>query len=62
METQTGATYIISLDSATGTMNWNGGFIIGEDIATGTFLPTYATVTDMGLDLKEFHVDKLVRI
>jgi hypothetical protein len=62
METQTGATYIVSLDSATGTMNWNGGFIIGEDIATGTFLPTYATVTDMGLDLKEFHVDKLVRI
>jgi hypothetical protein len=62
MEAQTGATYVTSLDAASGALTWYGGFVIGEDVATGTFLPTYAKVVDMGLDLKEFRVDKLARV
>jgi len=62
MEAQTGTTYVTSLDTASGALTWYGGFVIGEDVATGTFLPTYAKVVDMGLDLKDFRIDKLARV
>jgi uncharacterized protein (DUF1800 family) len=63
MQADTGATYITELHTtSTGTIVWNGGFVIGEDMDPSTFLPTNAKVTDMGLGLENFQVEKVIRV
>lgn len=58
IETGTGLTAVTSLVSSSGTITYNGGFILGESVPLNAFVPSYATITGSGA----FPLDRMQKL
>lgn len=59
--TQSGATYVRAL-TASGTLTWNGGFVLGETVDPTLFLSERAVALSGGTMLRSMSVAKIVKI
>lgn len=63
MRTGTGGdTFVSEVHSASGVIKWNGTFLLGEDMDATTFLSQKAKITDLGLHLSDFPIERIVRM
>lgn len=61
LSTQTGATHVRAL-TASGTLTWNGGFILGETVNPATFLSDKAMAMSGSTALRSMNVAKIVKV
>ncbi len=61
LTTQTGATNVVAL-TASGTLTWNGGFVLGENVDPSRFLSDRAVTSSGGTMLRSMNVAKIVKI
>lgn len=57
-----GPTQVTELTSSSGTLTWNGGFLLGENVDKNTFIPQNATITNSGITLTKNQVTRLVKV
>lgn len=57
----TGTTRVDSLGSASGSVTWNGGFILGEAIDKNFFLSS-GSLTDTGVLLSGLNIEKIIKV
>lgn len=57
----TGATRVDSLASASGSVTWNGGFILGEAVDKNFFISS-GSVTNTGLTLSGANIEKIIKV
>lgn len=57
----TGTTRIDSLTSVSGSVTWNGGYILGEAIDKNSFLSSGA-LTNTGLSLSGMNIEKIIKV
>ena len=57
----TGATRVDSLASASGSVTWNGGFILGQAIDKNFFISS-GSVTNTGLALSGANIEKIIKV
>lgn len=58
----TGITQATAIISLTGSIVWNGGFVLGEILNPSTFLPKEAIQLDDGVSLSNFTTVRLIHI
>lgn len=61
LTTQTGATNVVAL-TASGTLTWNGGFVLGENVDPSRFLSDRAVTSSGSTSLRSMNVAKIVKI
>lgn len=57
----TGTTQVTSLASASGSITWNGGFILGEAIAKDFFLSS-GSLTNTGVPLSSLNIERIIKV
>lgn len=57
----TGTTRVDSIASSSGTINWNGGFILGESIPKESFLSSLS-LAGTGVPLTSMNVEKIIKV
>ena len=58
----TGITQVTELTTSSGTLTWNGGFLLGENIDKNVFVPLGARITGSGTSLERSQVIRLIKI
>ncbi|MDQ1343807.1 MAG: hypothetical protein QG650_527 [Patescibacteria group bacterium] len=61
IQTQTGATYVRAL-TASGTLTWNGGFVLGETVDPSLFLSERALAMSGNTALRSMNVAKIIKV